>query len=163
MVCQVLAMREEKKIFMACSSLFADFIFYIKQNPSNLCHVDKLGSGGHSGGRGRDAGGRGGGGHGHGGRGGRGNPSKGGPPDQSEVDKVTWLQANKYCTAKEYAKFTAAQKAWIHQHHTKSPAPNRKVAAVSRGDDNRSQTTMGTSFVTITMRAFHHSAPLCQT
>ncbi len=85
---------------------------------------------------GRDAGGRGGGGRGRGGRGGRGSPSEGGPPDQSEVNKVTWLQANKYYTVKEYVKFTAAKKQWIHQHCKKSQATKRNVAAVSRGDDN---------------------------
>jgi hypothetical protein len=37
---------------------------------------------------------------------------------------------------KKYAKFTAAEKAWIHQHCTKSPAPERKVAAVLHRDDN---------------------------
>jgi hypothetical protein len=52
------------------------------------------------------------------------------------VNKVTWLQANKYYSTKEYAKFTAAEKAWIHQHHTTSPATKRKVAAMSRGNDN---------------------------
>jgi hypothetical protein len=37
---------------------------------------------------------------------------------------------------KEYAKFTAAAKQWIHQHRTKSPATKRKVAAVSHGNYN---------------------------
>jgi hypothetical protein len=45
-------------------------------------------------------------------------------------------QVNKYYTAKDYIKFTAAKKAWIHQHRTKSPAPKRKVAAVLRSEDN---------------------------
>ena len=98
--------------------------------------VAELGSAGRGGGRGRDAGGRGGGGRGRGGRGGRGSPSTGKPPDQAEVDKVTWLQANKYYSTKEYAQFTGAKKAWIHQHPTTSPATKRKVAAMSRGDDN---------------------------
>jgi hypothetical protein len=124
-VCQVLAMREEEKTFTAFLMLFADFICHLKQNPSNLHRVAKLGSGGHGGGKGRDAGGRGGGRRGRGGRGGCGSSSKDGPPDQSEVNKVTWLQANKYYTTKECAKFTAAKKAWIHQHRTKSPAPKR--------------------------------------
>jgi hypothetical protein len=52
------------------------------------------------------------------------------------VDKVTWLQANKYYSTKEYAKFTAAKKAWIHQHRTTTPATKCKVAAMSRGNDN---------------------------
>jgi hypothetical protein len=95
-VCQVLAMREDDKTFTKCSALFADFIRHLKQNPSNMRRVAKLGSTGQGGGRGRDTGGRGGGGRGRGGRVGRGSPSTGGPPDQAEVDKVTWLQANKY-------------------------------------------------------------------
>jgi hypothetical protein len=70
MVCQVLAMREEEKTFTTCLALFADFIRHLKQNPSNMRHVSKLGSAGQGGGRGPDAGGRGGGGHGCGGRGG---------------------------------------------------------------------------------------------
>ena len=52
------------------------------------------------------------------------------------MDKVTWLQANKYHSTKEYAKFTAAKKGWIHQYRTTSPATKRKVAAMSRGDDD---------------------------
>jgi hypothetical protein len=98
--------------------------------------IAELSSAGRGGGRGCDAGGRGDGRRGRGGRGSHGSPSEGKPPDQAEVDKVTWLQANKYYSTKEYAKFTAAKKVWIHQHPTKSPAIKRKVAAVSRGDDN---------------------------
>jgi hypothetical protein len=98
--------------------------------------VTELGTSGRGGSRGRDAGGRGGGGRRRGSRGSRGSPSKGRPSDQSEVNKVTWLQTKKYYTAKEYTKFTAAKKQWIHQHRTKSPATKPKVAAVSRGDDN---------------------------
>jgi hypothetical protein len=134
--CQVLAMREDNKTFTTCSALFANFIHHLKQNPSNMHCIAKLSSAGQGGGRDRDAGGRGGGGCGHGGRGGRGSPSKGAPPDQAEVDKVTWLQPNKYYSTKEYGKFTAAKKAWIHQHHTKSPATKGKVAAVLLGNDN---------------------------
>jgi hypothetical protein len=52
------------------------------------------------------------------------------------VDKVTWLQANEYYSTKEYTKFTAAKKVWIHQHRTTTPATKRKVAAMSRGNDN---------------------------
>jgi hypothetical protein len=52
------------------------------------------------------------------------------------VDKVTWVQANNYYSTKEYVKFTAVEKAWIHQHCTTSPATKRKVAAMSRGDDD---------------------------
>jgi hypothetical protein len=136
MVCQVLAMREDKKTFTACSALSANFICHLKQNPSNIRWFAELGSGGRGSSRGSNAGGRGGGGRGRGGRGGHGSSSKGGPSDQSEVDKVTWLQANKYNTVKEYARFTAAKKVWIHQHCTKSPAPKSKVAAVLHGDDN---------------------------
>jgi hypothetical protein len=135
-VCQVLTMRNDDKTFMTCSALFANFIRHLEQNSSNMRHVAKLGSAGQGGGRGCDAGGRGGGGRGHGGRGGHGSPSKGGPLDQAEVDKVSWLQANKYYPTKEYTKFTAAEKAWTHQHRAKSPATKRKVAAVSRGNDN---------------------------
>jgi hypothetical protein len=88
-VCQVLAMREEEKIFTVCLALFADFICHLKQNPSNVRRVAKLGSGGQGSGRGHDTGGSGGGGYGCGGRGGHRNSSKGGPPDQSEVKKIT--------------------------------------------------------------------------
>jgi hypothetical protein len=135
-VCQVLTMRDNDKTFTTCSALFSDFIRHLKQNPSNIRRVAELGSTGQGGGRGHDAGGRGGGGRGHGGRGGRGSPSKGRPPYQAEVDKVTWLQANKYYSTKEYAKFTAAKKVWIHQHCTKSPVTKQKVAAVSCSNDN---------------------------
>jgi hypothetical protein len=135
-VCQVLAMQEDDKTFMTCLALFADFIRHLKQIPSNVRHVAELGSSGRGGGKGRDAGGTGGGRCGRGNRGGHGSASEGRPPDQSEVNKVTWLQANKYYTAKEYTKFTAAEKGWVHQHRTKSPAPKCKVAAVSRSEDN---------------------------
>jgi hypothetical protein len=131
MVCQVLAMRDNDKTFTTCLALFANFIRPLKQNPSSMRRVAELGSAGRGGGRGHDAGGR-----GRGGRGGRGSPSKGGPLDRAEVDMVIWLQANKYYSTKEYVKFTAAEKAWIHQHRTKSPANKLKVAAVSRGNDN---------------------------
>jgi hypothetical protein len=129
-------MRKDDKTFTTCLALFADFICLLKQNPSNMHCIAKLGSGGCSGGKGRDASGRGGGGCGRGGRGSHRSASEGRPLDQSEVDKVTWLQTNKYYTAKEYEKFTAAKKAWIHQHRTKSPAPKCKVTAVLRGEDN---------------------------
>ncbi len=39
-------------------------------------------------------------------------------------------------TAKEYANFTPAEKAWIHQNRTEDKSPKRKVAAVRRGDEN---------------------------
>jgi hypothetical protein len=95
-VCQVLAMREEEMTFKVCLALFSDFIQHLKQNPFSVCRVAELGSGGCGGNRGRADGGRGGGGCGCGGRGSRGSPSKGGPPVQSEANKVTWLHANKY-------------------------------------------------------------------
>ncbi len=136
MVSQVLAMREDNKTFMTCLALFANIIRHLKQNPSNMRCVAKLSSAGQGGGRGRDAGVRGGGRCGRGSRGGCGSLNEGGPPHQAEVDKATWLQANKYYSTKEYAKFTAAKKAWIHQHRTKSPATKCKVAAVLRGNDN---------------------------
>ncbi len=129
-------MREDNKTLPKCSALFAKFIRHLKQNPSNMRRVAELGSAGQGGGRGHDTGGRGGGGCGHGGRGGHRSPSAGGPPDQAEVDKVTWLQANKYYSTKEYTKFTAAKKVWIHQHRTTTPATKRKVAAMSHGNDN---------------------------
>jgi hypothetical protein len=116
--------------------LFANFICHLIQNSFNMHCIAELGSGGRGGRRGSNAGGRGGGRRGRGGRGGRGSPSKGGPPDQAEVNIVIWLQANKYYSMKEYAKFTAAKKQWVHQHRTKSPATKCKVAAVSRSDDN---------------------------
>jgi hypothetical protein len=135
-VCQVLAMREDNKIFTKCLALFANFIRHLKQNPSNMRRVAELGSTGQGGGRGCDAGGRGGGRCGRGSRGGRRSPSAGGPPDQAEVDKVTWLQANKFYFTKKYVKFTAAKKALIHQHRMASPVTKRKVAAMSCGNDN---------------------------
>jgi hypothetical protein len=61
------------------------------------------------------------------------------------VDKVTWLQANKYYSTKKYAKFTAAEKVWIHQHCTKSPAIKCKVAAVLHGNDNAARELDGNS------------------
>jgi hypothetical protein len=145
-VCQVLATREEVKTFTMCLTLFADFIRHLIQSPSNMRHIAKLGSGGRGGSRGRDAGGRGCGGRGPGGRSGRGSPSKGRPPDQVEVNKkVTWLQANKYYSTKEYVKFTAAKKQWIHQHCRKSPATKRTVTAVSCGDDDAAKESDGDS------------------
>ncbi len=126
--------------------------------------VAKLGIGGRSGSRGLDAGGRGGGGRGHGGRGSRGSPSKGRPPDQSEINKVTWLQANKYYTVKEYVKFTAAKKQWICQQRTKSPAPKRKLLLCHTVMTTLpgSQMTTVTYLVTTMMGAFCPSTPLGQ-
>jgi hypothetical protein len=49
-VCQVLAMRKDDKIFTICLELFDDFICHLKQNPSNVHHVAKLGNGGWGGG-----------------------------------------------------------------------------------------------------------------
>jgi len=68
-------------------------------------------------------------------------------PDQADVDKVTWLQANKYYTAKEYANFTPAEKAWIHQNRTegREKSPKRKVAAVRRSDDAMDESDDGKS------------------
>jgi hypothetical protein len=136
--CQTLAMREDDKAFMTSSALFADFICHLKQNPSNVHFFAKLSSSGRGSRKGCDTGGSGGGRHGCSGRGSHGSASKGSLPDQSEVDKVTWLHANKYYTAKEYAKFTAAKKVWVHQNRCvpKSPATKRKVAAVTGDADN---------------------------
>ncbi len=52
------------------------------------------------------------------------------------MEKVTWLQANKYYSTKEYATITAVKKAWINQHHTKSQTIKYKVAAVLRDNDS---------------------------
>jgi hypothetical protein len=67
---------------------------------------------------------------------GRGGARKDGVPDQADVDKVTWLEP-KYYPSKEYLKFNAAEKAWIHQNRKddKDKSPKRKVAAVRRSDD----------------------------
>jgi hypothetical protein len=54
-------MREDNKTFTKRLALFADFIHHLKQNPSNMHRIAKLGSTGRGSGRGRDAGGRGGG------------------------------------------------------------------------------------------------------
>ncbi len=68
-------------------------------------------------------------------------------PDQADVDKVKWLQANKYYTAKEYANFTPAEKAWICQNRTedREKSPKRKVAAVRRDDNNMDKSDDGKS------------------
>jgi hypothetical protein len=86
MVCQVLAMREEEKTFTMCLALFADFIRHLKQNPSNMGHVAKLGSGGRGGRRGRDARGRGGGGRG---------PAGAAAEAQAKTDPQTKLRLTK--------------------------------------------------------------------
>jgi len=68
-------------------------------------------------------------------------------PDQADVDKVKWLQANKYYTAKEYTNFTPAEKAWIHQNRTegREKSPKRKVAAVRRDDNGVDESDDGQS------------------
>jgi hypothetical protein len=165
-VCQVLAMREDKKTFTACSALFADFICHLKQNPSNVCRVTKLSSSGRGGGRGRDAGGRGGGGRGRGNRGGHGGSSKGTPIKQSEVDKVTWLQANKYYTPKECTQGSLHPKRLGFISTAQSPQlPSAKLLlwCMVMTKLAGSQTMKGTSLVTMTTRAFCPSTPLGQT
>ena len=57
--CQVLAMREDDKIFTMCLALFVDFICHLKQIPTNVRCVVELGSSGHCSGKSHDAGGEG--------------------------------------------------------------------------------------------------------
>ena len=158
-------MREDNKTFTKCLVLFANFIRYLKQNPSNMRRVAELGSTGQGGGRGRDAGGRGGGGRGRGGRVGRGSPSTGGPPDQAEVDKVTWLQANKYYSTKEYKSSLWPRRRGSTSTARRPQLPSAKLllcrAAMIKLPGN--QMTTVTSLMTTTMGAFRPSAPLGQT
>jgi len=67
--------------------------------------------------------------------------------DQADFNKVNWLQANKYYTAKEYASFNPAEKVWIHQNRTeeKEKSPKRKVAAVRRSNDAMEESEDGKS------------------
>ena len=138
--CNILAMKEEDKTFTKCATMYTDFIRACgnSANPRQDRNGRQISSvaTGRGGGRGRGGGGRGDG-RGRGG-GGRGGGRSAGVPDQADVDKVNWLQANKYYTAKEYANFNPAEKAWIHQNRTeeKDKSPKRKVAAVRRGDEN---------------------------
>jgi hypothetical protein len=167
MVCPVLAMREDDKTFPTCLALFADFICHLKQNPSNLRCVAELGSGGRGSGKGHGAGGRDGGGRGHGSRGSRRSASEAGPPDQSEENKVTWLQANKYYTVKEYAKFSTQSSLQPRRRGFTSttqshPHPSAKLllCRMVRTTPPRSQTTTETSMVTTTTRAYGPIASL---
>jgi hypothetical protein len=138
--CNILAMKEEDKTFTKCATMYTDFIRACgnSANPRQDRNGRQISSvlTGRGGGRGRGGGGRGDG-RGRGG-GGRGGGRSAGVPDQADVDKVNWLQANKYYTAKEYANFNPAEKAWIHQNRSeeKDKSPKRKVAAVRRGDEN---------------------------
>jgi hypothetical protein len=52
------------------------------------------------------------------------------------VDKVTWLQANKYHSTKEYAKLNAAKKVWIHQLPSDQAQSCCCVARAGESDDN---------------------------
>jgi hypothetical protein len=139
MTCIILTMKEEDKTFMKCATMYTDFIRACRNsaNPRQDRNGRQISSvlTGRGGGRGRGGGGRGDG-RGRGG-GGHGGGRSAGVPDQADVDKVNWLQANKYYTAKEYANFNPAEKAWIHQNRTeeKEKSPKRKVAAVRRGDN----------------------------
>jgi hypothetical protein len=131
--CNILAMREEDKTFTKCATMFTDFIRMSNPAGSRQDRGRQISSvhTGRGGGRGRGGGGRG------EGRGrGRGGARSAGVPDQADVDKVTWLEA-KYYPSKEYLKFNAAEKAWIHQNRKddKDKSPKRKVAAVRRSDD----------------------------
>jgi hypothetical protein len=138
--CNILAMKEEDKTFTKCATMYTDFIRACgnSANPRQDRNGRQISSvlTGRGGSRGRGGGGRGDG-RGRGG-GGRGSGRSAGVPDQADVDKVNWLQANKYYTAKEYANFNPAEKAWIHQNRSeeKDKSPKRKVAAVRRGDEN---------------------------
>jgi uncharacterized membrane protein YgcG len=138
--CNILAMKEEDKTFTKCATMYTDFIRACgnSMNPRQDRNGRQIASvhSGRGGGRGRGGGGRGDG-RGRGG-GGRGGGRSAGVPDQADVDKVNWLQANKYYTAKEYANFNPAEKAWIHQNRTeeKAKSPKRKVAAVRRSDED---------------------------
>jgi hypothetical protein len=130
----ILAMREEDKTFTKCATMYTDFIRTCANSMGprqdrNGHQISPVLTG-WGGGCGRGGGGRGDG-RGRGG-GGCGGGRSAGVPDQADVDKVTWLQANKYYTAKEYANFNPAEKAWIHQNRTeeKDKSPKR------RGDDN---------------------------
>jgi hypothetical protein len=136
--CNILAMKEEDKTFTKCATMYTDFIRTCGNsvNPRQDRNGHQISSvlNGRGGGRGRGGGGRG---DGRGrGEGRRGGGRSAGVPDQADVDKVNWLQANKYHTAKEYVNFNPAEKAWIHQNCTegKEKSPKRKVAAVRRGN-----------------------------
>ena len=131
-------MREEDKTFTKCATMYTDFIRTCANSvsPCQDCNGRQISSvlTGRGGGCGRGGSGR-----GDGRRcGGSGST---GVPDQADVDKVNWLQANKYYTAKEYANFNPAEKAWIHQNHDEERSPKRKIAAVrndamNTDDDN---------------------------
>ena len=139
----ILAMREEDKTFTKCATMYTDFIRMSNPAGSRQDRGRQISSvhTGRGGGRGRGGGGRG------DGRGrGRGGARKDGVPDQADVDKVTWLEP-KYYPTKEYLKFNAAEKAWIHQNRKddKDKSPKRKVSAVRRSDDRRSDDAMDES------------------
>jgi hypothetical protein len=147
--CNILAMKEEDKTFMKCATMYTDFIRTCTNSVSprqdrNGRQISSVLTG-RGGGRGRGGGGRGDG-RGRGG-GGCGGGRSAGVPDQADVDKVNWLQANKYYTAKEYTNFNPAEKAWIHQNRTeeKEKSPKRKVAAVRRSDDTMEESDDGKS------------------
>ena len=139
----ILAMREEDKTFTKCATMYTDFIRMSNPAGPRQDRGRQISSvhTGRGGGRGRGGGGRG------DGRGrGRGGARKDGVPDQADVDKVTWLEP-KYYPTKEYLKFNAAEKAWIHQNRKddKDKSPKRKVSAVRRSDDRRSDDAMDES------------------
>ena len=139
----ILAMREEDKTFTKCATMYTDFIRMSNPAGPRQDRGRQISSvhTGRGGGRGRGGGGRG------DGRGrGRGGARKDGVPDQADVDKVTWLEP-KYYPAKDYVKFNAAEKAWIHQNRKddKDKSPKRKVSAVRRSDDRRSDDAMDES------------------
>jgi len=147
--CNILAMKEEDKAFTKCTMMYTEFIrtcvnSVIPRQDRNGRQILSVLSG-RGGGRGRGGGGRG---DGRGcGGGERGGGRNSGVPDQADVDKVKWLQANKSYTAKEYANFTPAEKAWIHQNRTedREKSPKRKVAAVRRDDNAMDESDNGKS------------------
>ena len=140
----ILAMREEDKTFTKCATMYTDFIRMSNPAGPRQDRGRQISSvhTGRGGGRGRGGGGRG---EGRGRR--RGGARKDGVPDQADVDKVTWLEP-KYYPSKEYLKFNAAEKAWIHQNRKddKDKSPKRKVAAVRRSDDAMEESDTGSLF-----------------
>jgi hypothetical protein len=153
--CNILAMKEEDKTFTKCATMYTDFIRACgnSANPRQDRNGRQISSvlTGRGGSRGRGGGGRGDG-RGRGG-GGRGSGRSAGVPDQADVDKVNWLQANKYYTAKEYANFNPAEKAWIHQNRSeeKDKSPKRKVAVRFAGAMRTPWTCLTTRKVSLAM------------
>jgi hypothetical protein len=147
LVCQILTMREEEKTFSVCVLLFAEFIRHLKSNPSNTLCIElrsalaavgmaaaavavplvvgvaaalDMGAGASVEAT---------------------TPAASLPNLRFEVDKVTWNQANKYYTGKEYAVLFPGEKAWIFQNRTddnkSSPNPSKcRVASLACNEDD---------------------------